>query len=288
MPEQGYDVDLPVMVPTTGATHGSHESVLGLVQRIAEHHTVSDLLDELVRGLNTAAGTDLVSLHLHDPTTGAMQPYLLGGPVNEAGEVFRRLVGEMPPDESPLTQVLLTQETVVIPDLAAEPRLARFGDLIQLFPARSVTMIPLTTARQRLGVIAFLRHRRGEPSAADVALYATVAKHVALAVEGARHLERAEALAKTLTSERDRLQALVDVNKAIVSELELSKLVAAIGQALQRAVPHDYTVLVLHDPEIDGFRLHALVKPPDRELPIGLGSSAPMNSPWGAAFTSGE
>jgi formate hydrogenlyase transcriptional activator len=284
VPDEGYDSDLLVMVPTTGATHGSHESVLGLVQRIAEHHTLADLMNELARGLTIAAGTHAVALHIHDAATDTMKPYILGGPVHEAGEMLGKLLGEVPSAKTPLGQVFRDQVTIAIPDLSAEPTLTRFADVVRRLPVRSTTLVPLTTARQRLGVISFLKTEVGEPSPGDLALYATVAKHLGLAVEGARHLEHAQALAKTLAAERDRLRALVEVNKAIVSELDLVKLVAAIGEALRETTHHDYVVLVLHDVESDGFRMHALVKPAERKLPVDVGSISPMKSPWGVAF----
>ena len=283
MADQRYDADVLLMA-STGTTHGSPESVLGIVGKIAEHETLSDLMDELARGLNAAAGTHVIALHLHDVATDTMKFQFLGGPVHEAGELLGKLLGEVPSAETPLGRVLRDQVTIPIPDLWAEPMLTRFGDVVRRLPSRSVTLVPLTTARQRLGVISFHKSEVGLPSDSDLALYETVAKHLALAVEGARHLERADALTKTLAAERDRLRALVQVNKAIVSELDLTKLVAAIGDAIRGTVPHDYVAFVQYDAVADGFKIHALVKPAERELPVELGTTAPMNSPWGIAF----
>src|SRR5207244_3888901 len=63
--------------------------------------------------------------------------------------------------------------------------------------------------------------------------------------------------------------------------------VVAIGEALRRTVAHEWTGLLLHEPENKGFRLHTLVQPVDRKLATE-GALSPMETPWGRAFTSGK
>src|SRR5581483_10088329 len=91
-------------------------------------------------------------------------------------------------------------------------------------------------------------------------------------------------LRKKLASERDRLRTMLDVNSAIVSELELRKLIGAIRTALERTIKAEWTGLMLHDAATNGFRTHAIIQPDDKVL-APEGASSTMRSPWGVAFT---
>ena len=89
-----------------------------------------------------------------------------------------------------------------------------------------------------------------------------------------------------LADRLDRLQLLLDVNNALVSNLDLHPLLSAVSACICRVMEHDYSSLSLYDPELRQFRLHALDFPKSNGLiheeivfPIG-------QSPHGKAFTS--
>ena len=68
-----------------------------------------------------------------------------------------------------------------------------------------------------------------------------------------------------LTRERDHLRLLLEVNNAVVSNLELSDLFTSICSALRRVIPHEITSLYLYVPESHCFRRHVL------DFPSGKG-----------------
>src|SRR5579883_1262032 len=271
---------------TTTAQESSLESVLGLIEKIAEHHTLPDLMGELARGLNGVAGTDVVSILLHDATTDRMKPYVLGGKKSERSEELRKVIVESSLDETPSGHVWRTQEPAIVADWEKDTKFPRFRDFIATLGFRSSTVLPLTTPRQRLGTIAFVRERAGGSDASELAIFQTVAKHVALAVEGALHLERAEELGKALAEERDRLRAHVDVNRAIGSELDLAALLSAIGDALRQTVPHDFVSLGVRDG--DGFLLHKVVQSAEGESHLKLHTCTSKDAPWAVAAATGK
>jgi formate hydrogenlyase transcriptional activator len=269
-----------------GGTEGEPDCrgrVLGLIENIAEHRSLADLLAELARQLDGVVGTDSVVVDLHDPATDRMKFHTIGGRLGP-DERVREGLEALPLDDTPAGRVWKTQELLVI-DSSVETRFPRFREYVQHRGPFTVVVAPLTTPRRRLGAILFMfRETSPGTSSRDLELFQLVAKHVALAVENALHLEEAEAFREKLAEERDRLRTLLEVNNAIVSELELRKLVVAIGEALRRTVPHEWTGLLLHEPESDGFRLHTLVQPADRQLATE-GALSPMGTPWGRAFT---
>jgi formate hydrogenlyase transcriptional activator len=271
---------------TVGAppAKGALAPLIALIERVAEHRTLTDLLAELTRGLNQAAGTDAVSLYIHDAATDRLQYHHIDGPL-AMDERARSGIRDLPLEESPAGHVWKTQDPLVVADCRNETRFPRYREAVKHLGPRSAVLMPLRTGRQRIGVIAFLRQKLGEPASEDLELFSLVAKHVAVAVESTLHLSQAECLRKRLEQERDHLRTLREVNNAVVSEIELRKLIAAIGDALRRSVPHEWTGLLLHEPAVDGFRLHALIQPPDRQLaPEGV--TSPMTTPWGIAFKS--
>jgi formate hydrogenlyase transcriptional activator len=80
----------------------------------------------------------------------------------------------------------------------------------------------------------------------------------------------AEQVAEALDSSevllnRKHMQLLLDLNNALVSNLELHKLFLAMSGALDRVVRHSYASLSLYDPALNQFRIFAL------RLEAGLG-----------------
>jgi len=73
-------------------------------------------------------------------------------------------------------------------------------------------ILPLTTARRRVGVLAFARLEHVTYTAADVAFLYEVAKLVAVAIENALNFDDAQAAQRQLAAERDHLRLLLDLD----------------------------------------------------------------------------
>ncbi|HKE56720.1 MAG TPA: hypothetical protein VKB46_08465, partial [Pyrinomonadaceae bacterium] len=58
-----------------------------------------------------------------------------------------------------------------------------------------------------------------------------------------------------VTRERDRLRLLLEINNAVVANLDLHDLLQAISQALGECVPHDFTGLAVYDERIGQLRI---------------------------------
>jgi len=94
-------------------------------------------------------------------------------------------------------------------------------------------------------------------TALDVSFLGEVAKLVAVAVENALNFDAAQAAQRLLSTERDHLRRLLEVTNAMVSNLDLPGLVDAISSSLERAIPHEFTALALHDKESGELVVHA-------------------------------
>src|SRR5207247_10075264 len=99
--------------------------------------------------------------------------------------------------------------------------------------------------------------------------------------------EAAHRAQQELARKRDRLRLLLEVNNALVSNLDRRALFSAISNCLRRVVAHDYTSLAVYNGERTAFGMWAIEfagKGVTREamfVPV-------EGSPAGRAFTTGE
>jgi formate hydrogenlyase transcriptional activator len=84
--------------------------------------------------------------------------------------------------------------------------------------------------------------------------------------------------------DRKHLQLLLDLNNALVSNLELRKLFLAVSKALGQVVRHSYASLSLYDPVLDQFRIFALRLETSRGLLHEEVLFKAKGSPAGEAF----
>jgi formate hydrogenlyase transcriptional activator len=92
-----------------------------------------------------------------------------------------------------------------------------------------------------------------------------IARQVAVAVDNALHYQDAQTYQSELRREWDRLQLLLQINNAIVSNLDLKGLFVAISESLRQVLHNDYTSLALHDKEQNRLKIYAL------DFPTGSG-----------------
>jgi formate hydrogenlyase transcriptional activator len=115
---------------------------------------------------------------------------------------------------------------------------------------RSACSLPLITPKGPLGTLFLGRRDDRVFLANDLSLLSHVASSIALALEIALTRE-------ALQREKDRLQALRDIDAALVSYPELEQLLPTISDCLSKAVPHDWVGIQSYDESINILRDHA-------------------------------
>src|SRR6185369_11973243 len=92
---------------------------------------------------------------------------------------------------------------------------------------------------------------------------------------------------RQIVRERDRLRLLLDINNAVVSHLDLDKLLHVISGSLRKVVPHDISGIGLYDAESGELRAHVLEYP--QALPnFARGTVIPLEGTTGGLeFTTG-
>jgi len=142
----------------------------------------------------------------------------------------------------PVAQVLEGQQPRFVPDVAQAlmniPELASFAPVVG---TRSSYWFPLSTSRKKYGILAFTRLQAGEVSPEDLELMASLASHVAVALEIALTRDRAELYQRELAKEHDRLRVLLEVNNHVVTKLDIMDLLRAASASIRSYFRNDFT-----------------------------------------------
>ena len=221
-----------------------------------------------------------VALVLHDPGPDVMRLHTL------AGEPVVKVL-ELPVAESPAGVAWQTQRPLVLENIDRETRFSAATEIMRADGIKSLCNIPLTSPLRRLGTLSFGSRDDHAFSDADVDFLQQLTSQIALAVDNTLHHEAADRAQQQLASERDRLQLLLEVNNALVSNLDRRTLFGEIASCLRRVVPHDYTSVAVYDAERDGFEMRALEFAGKGLIKENM--FVPVEgSPAGVAFTSRE
>jgi formate hydrogenlyase transcriptional activator len=251
---------------------------------IAAHRNLTELFAVLAESLRGTVNFDYLSVVLHDRVRDVMRMYVLQSAILSP---FREGM-EFEMDESLAAFVMRSAEPIVLPDLAQENGFSRLTKLLVQHNVQSVCAVPLITPRRSLGALTFGSSEKYAFVEEDFEILQLVAEQVALAVENALNFEATQKLRDKLARERDRLKLLLEVNNAVVSNLDLSALVQAIPTSVRRAMKCDAACIALPEPNHESLRFHGL------DIRDGRGflredMAAPLfGSHTGTAFTSGK
>ncbi len=260
------------------------EALLEVAESIAQHRDLPALFHDLAERLHCVVDFDFLTLVLHDPTRNVMRLHILETrlptPVKTGSE--------SPVEGHPSGWVWQSQHTFIVTDTEEDNRFPEFMHRLREVGVRSLAMVPLTTAQHRLGAMGFGRLVPQLITETELQFMQRVGSQVAVAVDNALNYQTSQAYQGQLSRERDRLQALLEVNNVLVSTRELTELFRGIVTSLERVIHHDYTSLALRDASSGLLKIHALDfsgRPGffDQEITVPL-----ETTPSGICFTTSQ
>jgi formate hydrogenlyase transcriptional activator len=254
--------DVPTRQWAANSPEAQHQALLEVAEAIAQHRDLGELFHELAARLHGVVEFDYLNLTLHDAVRNVMRLHILE---TEQPSTIRP-GAEFPMGETPSGWVWETQQPFILDDTEEETRYPELLQILRENGVRSFCSVPLTTAQRRLGVLSFGRATPHHYAEVEIAFIQQVARQVAVAVDNALNLERAQAYQRQLAQERDRLRVLLEVNNAIVSKLDLRALLNAISASLRRVIHHEYTSLALFEEDKNKMRVMALDFPQGKGL----------------------
>ena len=214
----------------SGISEPHHQSLLDVSQAILQHRDLNGLFRDLAVRLRAIVPFDFLNLVLYDAATNTMRLHIL-----ETATGIEPHVPEMEfsPEESPSGWVYVHQEPLVIPDVNEETRWPKIMEVLKRNHMLSSSWLPLTTAQHRLGALMF-GFGSGGPLESQLDFMRQVSAQVAVAVDNTLNFENAEKYQRQLARERDRLQVLLEITNALVSELDIRELFPSITACLRQ------------------------------------------------------
>src|ERR1700719_148565 len=242
--------DVPTRDVAGASPEVQHQALLEVAEAISQHRDLGELFHELAERLHRVVNFEYLNLILHDPARNVMRLHILETEMpRKYGPGSEFQVGQ-----TPSGWVWETQQPFILDDLEKETPFAALLQGMRENGVKSVCSLPLTTAQRRLGVMSFGRSTTHQHSESEIAFLQQVARQVAVAVDNALNFERAQAYQRQLAQERDRLRVLLEVNNAVVSQLDLHDLLSAIAASLRRVIHHEYASLALYEEDKNMMR----------------------------------
>jgi formate hydrogenlyase transcriptional activator len=236
------------------------EALLEAVEILTRLEDLPQLFHELAARLKSVVPFDIIGVLLYDSADDVMRLHIL-----EADRALNTVIArDHPPADSPAGWVWQSQEPMVISDYDQETRFPRITPVWRAYGMRSGYYLPLTTQR-RLGAIQFASVRPRAYDRLDLRLFAQVARLVAVAVDNALRFQAAQGCQRQLAEERDRVRLLLEINNAVISQLDSRSLYQQIAASLRRVLRQDYLGIGLHDEAQQTMRVYAL------DFPAGKG-----------------
>ncbi len=146
---------------------------------------------------------------------------------------------------------------------------------------RSLAAVPLRTLRVQLGLLIAERQDGDSFSPGEVNIFETLSQHLAVAIENFRlseSLEQSNRNLQHLVDDRttqlrhseQRQRALLEINNAIIANLDRESLFAAVAESMVKVNPFDRASLVLHEPERDVLKIYGLAGSSTKQVaPVG-------------------
>jgi len=225
-----------------------YETLLQLSDVMVSRLELPELFHELAMQLQRVANCSILSFILHDPKKNLMRVLLW------EGVAIPDLPPEVPIDESAAGWVWQHQAPLIVPDLLLETRYPIIFNALRKSGVRSYCMLPMTAGERKLGALGVGADHPDAYSESDVAFLRRVAKLTALAADNS-------IAQKELVEEKERLRALVGVNRTLASSLEMRRLLPLISGCVTRVVPHDFAGVTLFDDDRKDMRVYILSSP---------------------------
>ena len=217
-----------------------YQTLLAVGEAIVAHRDMQSLLHDLAGRLRQIVRFDGVILVRHDAENNLLHRHVY--------DHAEPLPAEPPlafaVEDEPGGLVLQTQEPLILSNLAELGRWPRYLERVEPLGAKSICILPLTTARQRLGTLVFASKQEGAYSAADLDFLGRVAQQVAVAFENALAFDCIERLKERLEKEKVYLEEEIRTEHNFEEIIGESEVLRRVLKQVETVAPTNSTVLI--------------------------------------------
>jgi formate hydrogenlyase transcriptional activator len=238
--DRGFAMNNLAPKQPTLATCQQYQTLLAVAEAMVAHRDLKGLLHDLAGRLHEVVRFDVVVLVRHDAENNLMHRHVFdtAEPL-PAGTPAAFSVGD-----DPGSQVLQTQQPLILSSQAEMARWPRYLERLQPLGANSVCILPLTTARQRLGTLVFASKQPAAYDDADLDFLQRLAKQVAVAFENALAFDYIEQLKERLETEKVYLEEEIRTEHNFEEIVGESTVLRRVLKEVETVAPTDSTVLI--------------------------------------------
>jgi formate hydrogenlyase transcriptional activator len=215
-----------------------YRTLLAVSEAIVSHRDLRALIHDLAGLLRQVVPFDHLLLGLYDAATNTMRPHVL----DSTAPMPHEMPASMPVDGCPMGRVWLTQQPFILPSRAQEADSPKSQAVQHLF--QSVCIVPLTTARRRLGILGWGSRQPGAYTAGGVEFLQRVAKQVAVAVENALAFDEIAALKEKVEKEKVYLEEEIRTDHNFEEIVGQSAALRRVLKEVETVAPTGATVLI--------------------------------------------
>jgi formate hydrogenlyase transcriptional activator len=218
-----------------------YRALLEVAEAIVSHRDLPALFHDLAGPLHRVVRFDYLALILRDDSTSTMRLHVL-----ETSETVPHpsTKPSLPEEDDPGWWVWQNQQPLILSSLEEDLGWVRFWERVKPYRVSSHCGLPLTTARRRLGVLAFASKQPAAYDDADVDFLQRVAKQVAVAVENALAFQQIEELKEKLEKEKVYLEEEIRTDHNFEEIVGNSNVLRRVLQEVETVAPTDSTVLI--------------------------------------------
>jgi formate hydrogenlyase transcriptional activator len=215
-------------------------ALLGVSEAIVSQRDLHALFHVLAGRLEQVVRFDYLALVLHEPASDTIRLHVL-----ETSEPMPpKPVSAIPVQEDPAGWVLLTQQSLILPNVVEATRWPRFVERVKGSQVSSLCGLPLTTARRRLGVLIFASKQPDAYHSSELDFLQQVAHQVAVAVENALAFEQIEHLKEKLEKEKVYLEEEIRTDNNFEEIVGESAGLRRVLKEVETVASTDSTVLI--------------------------------------------
>jgi len=226
------------------------------LEMIADGANLRDVLDQLCSSIDIQVAPSVTTIMLADEDGKQLS---FGGGPRVPGEWLTAIIPIPVAFEAGLCgTAAFLKERVIVPDVRTEANWPnQHRDLAIRHGIRAAWSEPiLNKDNEVLGTFAVYSREARVPTHEDLALIQGAGRIAQIAIERQRAQSALVKAQNELESERDRLRLLVEVQKALVANLDLRSLLTGLAPSLRRVTECDFVGLTLPEPSGEKLRLH--------------------------------
>jgi len=217
-----------------------YRALLAVSEAIVSHRDVSALFHELADRLHQVVRFDYLGLQLYEAASNSMRTSVLEPPETTAPPP----AGSIPIEDIPAGLVWQTQRPLIISSISRETRWQGLAKRVAPYGVQSGCYLPLTTARRRMGTLAFACKQPDAYVEAELGFLQLVANQVAVAVENAVAFQEIEALRDKLHKEKTYLEEEVRTEHNFGQIVGESPVLHRVLKLAETVAPTGSTVLI--------------------------------------------